>query len=245
MENDHTEDTGTPIDSTTETSTEGGDSLNADAGSETESVTPDSLAGGEDNASRNEPGPIPYSRFKESNDEKNDLRKQVAAYQERELLRLQEQARGGQGQSQEPIFDEDTTGRLNDFWEQKRAQDPDILAAQKMGKDWKEFQLRQKNADYDQLEPEVKALRERMSRGEISDMDAEQIVLDAMRYRSGAPQRDAAQEALDRQSAKRKASGPSGVNAQHTSEGINLDDKNLDLDQLISDVKTGQGLNWD
>ena len=176
----------TTIDETTDTSTEGGDSLNADAGDETESVTPDSLAGGGDEAPQKVIGDVPHARFNEVNSEKNDLRKQVSAYQERELLNLQEQARNHPTPSQEPNFDTDTESNLEKWYEQRQGQDRAELY--KLKAEFTRSQLRSKNPDYDEMEGKLGETYGKLAQAGFTGEETAQLIIDGLRYRSGAPQ---------------------------------------------------------
>ena len=228
-------------DETIETTDETTETEAAPVGSDTQTAEGGSEETGDNTDSPSEPGKIPYERFKQVNDQKRDLEAQLAAVRERELRDLANQ-RQAQEAAAEPVFDDDTDQRLQRWYESQKAKDPDFQATRKLRDDWERDQLRRANPDYDEFEPQLNEFDARLQRGELTPREARQVVLDAIRYRSGKPQQKAAEAAAQRNESKARAAGPSGSVAGADPEGIDLD--NANLDQLIADMRAGKNINW-
>jgi len=162
----------------------GSDTETADAGDD--GVTPASPAG------KAEPGPVPYSRFKEVNDERVQLQD---ALRSRTADAWQEFQGRKQQQPPEPVFDADTDKRLEEFisarvrpgQETTRAEVMQVRAAMT------ELKVAKRNPDWEDIKPTVLEEYGNRARQNFSGEEMTQLIIDALKFRSGKPQREAAE----------------------------------------------------
>ena len=234
---DETFDTTTDSEQEVVTEPEGSDSLTADDGDAVEGASAESPTAG----SKGEPGPVPYTRFKEVNDRMRELEgmltQRVAdSWQQFQAAKQEPQ------KPQEPLFDEDTDRRLEQYLKTKMGGEQQLTQAQiaQVRAELNEIKVAKANKDWDTMKPQVLSEYDRLRQSSFSGPDMVQVIIDAARYRSGAPMREAVEQARRREDTKLKAAGPSGRTADHGGENVDWSDPKLDINEVIERVKAGK-----
>lgn len=215
------------------TSAEGSDSQTADAG-DNEGVVADSPT-----VERDEPGPVPYSRFKEVNERARVAEAALAARVADQWQNFQA-AKQAPPEPQAPLFDEDTDRRLEQYIQRRMGPNQQMTQAEiaQVRAELNEIKVAKSNRDWDDLKPTVLSAYDRLRQSGFSGPVMVQALIDAERYRSGKPVREAVEQARRREETKAKVAGPSGT-AGHDSEKLDWDDPKLDINEAIERVKSG------
>lgn len=220
------------------TEPEGSDSLTADAGDDAGGASAESPTAG----SKGEPGEwIPRSRLNEVIEERNQLRETLNSRVADQWQQFQAAKREPQ-KPQEPLFDDETDRRLDQKILSRLEPGQQLTRAElaQVRAELNEIKVAKANKDWDTMKPQVLSEYDRLRQSSFSGPDMVQVIIDAARYRSGAPVREAVEQARRREDTKLKAAGPSGRPADHGSEAVDWDDPKLDINEAIERVKAGQ-----